>query len=223
MGKISASLLDKHREINVDHDDWYESILDDFVEDMAEKGIRVDRDKIYFGCGYCQSDDCNFAAVVSDEKKFMEVHGLHERYPAVYHFTKFDASAISIHVSLRHHGGSSTSMSTSIDLDFSPDYDSEDLRDAIDAAMYDQCEDPEENGEQLIACEVDVKEIMAGYAYDLHQKLYSELEYQTSDEAVTDTLECNGIYDEEEDDDTDEDDDAEPADHEPEVQVHAVA
>jgi hypothetical protein len=69
----------------------------------------------------------------------------------------------------------------------------------------------------------DVLQICRGYMDELYGELEEEYEYQTSDEAVTDTLECNGIYDEEEDDDTDEDDDAEPADHEPEVQVHAVA
>jgi hypothetical protein len=220
MGTISASLLDKHREINVDHD-WWDFVYEDWFGPNGKckkYGLNVSVIDAEFSGFSCQGDGASFTGSI-EWKPFLEAHPeLRERYRSVMHF--IDEGDIWGTLK-RHTGRYSHSNMVYLDID-----------DAIDN-IYDEDEEPirhfamEELLDQMRTeigdFQDDVLQICRGYMDELYGELEEEYEYQTSDEAVTDTLECNGIYDEEEDDDTDEDDDAEPADHEPEVQVHAVA
>jgi hypothetical protein len=62
-------ILDKHRNWNVDHTEWYDCVYHDFKRDMGAIGIEVD--DIYFSGFSSQGDGACFEGRVQDWPKFL--------------------------------------------------------------------------------------------------------------------------------------------------------
>ena len=185
MTKITDKLIDKHRGDWVD-DCWWEFVYDDFKDDMAEKGLDVDLKKTYFGKMYCQGQGAGMTACV-DTRKFMEAHGLVEKYPHIMMMLEAGGDIASIVQGRDYH--------SVIEIDT---FDRlEDLLDTripiIGLAVEDWDRALEE---EVDAFEGDLREIVDDYNHDLMSRLITEYEYLTSDEYVREMLEEYGVEDE---------------------------
>jgi hypothetical protein len=74
--EIKDELIEKHWDINVDHD-WYQYTYDEFKIEMQTKGITVD--EMNFTGFYSQGDGASFTGRV-DMIQFLKVHGLEEHF-----------------------------------------------------------------------------------------------------------------------------------------------
>lgn len=63
--------IEKHQDINVDDDRWWEFIVDDFVEEM-QKFYGVEETDVAFSGFYSQGDGTSFTGEVGEVKKFLE-------------------------------------------------------------------------------------------------------------------------------------------------------
>lgn len=78
--------------------DWWKDIYEQFTTDCEPKGVRVD-DCQFHGFG-SQGDGAAFTGKV-DVPMFMELHGLHETYPALYLAVVDDGSRIGVRATHR--------------------------------------------------------------------------------------------------------------------------
>jgi len=78
---MNIDLIEKHRDINTEHFDWWDCTYDHFAEDMLAKHITVD--KMLFSGFWCQGDGASFTGHITNSKAFMETHDLTETYPWV--------------------------------------------------------------------------------------------------------------------------------------------
>lgn len=179
-------LIDKYRDINVDHD-WWDFTYEDFTKDMLDKGIDVDQ--IWFSGFWSQGDGACFTGTifVDNFKKFMEVHDLRKEYPATYFFAELGEIGVVIRQSGRYLH--ENTMSISINEDAYNPYEEEDgLRYETYDTMLSLFNDEFSNLEQ------EVSEICRDHARDLYRRLEKEYEHLTSDELVWDTIEANDLH-----------------------------
>jgi hypothetical protein len=204
MGTISAKLLDKYRDIHVEHDSWWLDVYGQWVDTLIEKGINTDSDSMSFSGFWCQGDGACFTGMLNVEK-FMEVHGLTEQYPGAYHFAKRGDLEISLDSNDSRYSHEHT-VSAELRIYERVDYEAAeqgDVRAAIDVALLDAYHEQ--------ACELEkvVNDTCRSYMRGLYHDLEEEHEHLTSDETVTAWLELNNISDEDDDDDEGEADDFE--------------
>jgi hypothetical protein len=193
MGTISDSLLDKHRDINVEGWDWWDYTFDHWIEKLLPLGIRTDATQMQFSGFWSQGDGASFTGEI-DTKQFFDAHPELHKFTAAKHF--IDMSAVSLRIvrgSMRGRWHSSACC-VNLDLDFEPNDDEEDLRNAVHSVFYEQWLNAE--GDDL---ETACNEIVRGYMDALYKDLEAEHEHLTSDEQVRETLEANEIFDDEED------------------------
>ena len=195
MGKISDKLLDKYRDINVEDTEWWDCTYSDWVEKLAEKGINTDADSMCFSGFWCQGDGASFTGMLN-VVKFFEVHGLNERFAPALHFAKRGDFEIALDRNDSRYCHENT-VGAELRMHERVDYEAAeegDARAAIDAALlaayYEQAE----------ALEKVVDDTCRSYMHGLYSDLEDEHEHLTSDEAVTEWLEANEIFDEDEDD-----------------------
>lgn len=87
---ILDNVLEKNRDINIDYDGWYESIYEDFKEDMSLKGIEVS--KIYFSGFYSQGDGAIFEVDRLDIIDFLKANKLLTKFKKLVNEIKKDIS-----------------------------------------------------------------------------------------------------------------------------------
>jgi hypothetical protein len=183
-------LIERHRYINVEHDQWWDCVYSDFKEDMREVGIHVNR--IYFSGFWSQGDGACFEGGFCSSGVYLDHHHK-DQYPMIRKL--MDVGGY-IGTDCKHSGHYYHEHCTS----FSTDHDT----------FYRTVECPTEFHEQIVdswdrqledeveAFEKDVIEQWRTYMRDLYRKLEEEYDYQTSDEAVWDTIEANELDEDEE-------------------------
>jgi hypothetical protein len=184
--ELKQELLERYHDINVDHE-WWDYVYDDFRVDMTTKGIHVE--DINFSGFWSQGDGACFTGAVYVDKfaKFMEVHGLDEKYPAARFFA--DHSDLSLYLSREsHYYCHENTIGVYLRDTTGNPYDEFTTRWEI----YDTMQTLFESEFALL--ELDCEEIVKDYMHGLYKQLQKEYEYLTSEEAVWETILANDLH-----------------------------
>jgi hypothetical protein len=184
-------LLEKHRDINV-HDEWWDGVYEQFIEDCTAKGIAVDthtiktyggsyrpRPSIWFSGFWSQGDGACFAGRIDDWPKFLTAAG----FPGLASLYEKLSHTLCLqwhHSGHYYHSGCTCFVD---DLATENDYDEEEeplLHAAWNVAT--------ENG-SIFEDELEAFiNYIRGLMDDLYKKLEEEHDYLTSDERIVDYL-----------------------------------
>lgn len=178
-----SELIEKYRDINVDHD-WWDCLYEDFKLDMQTKGITVD--EMNFTGFYSQGDGASFTGRI-DMIQFMKVHELEQRYMgAVFFAGQGELWGNILRGSSRYSHENTVSVNLEADTynNFEEDSTRHEVYEAMEEVLDSEWKDLEE----------DVSEICKGYMRDLYYKLREEYEYLTSDEVVWETIVANDLH-----------------------------
>ena len=183
-----TELINKYRDINIDHDDWFECIYDGFKEDMRDKGIEVER--MFFSGFWSQGDGACFEGGFYDTKLFINEHFRSDQYPMIRKLIDEGGSVV---LSCSHRGHYYHENCTSFSLD--ADYLSDVLPnftdfhgvvlDTMDMVLTTELED----------FETISTEIFKDYMRSLYRRLEKEYDYLTSDDAVWEAIVANELDD----------------------------
>lgn len=186
------ALLEKHRNTNVEHVEWWDGVYEQFVESCTEKGIYVDthdvrtvggktiaKHSIYFSGFWSQGDGACFEGWVDDWAKFLVAAG-HPELVDLYEKFTVPLSLRWTHSGYYYHS-SCTSFSSELWAanPYGPDDDV--LQHAAwstvmkDGAIFDK----QENG---------FIEFVRGLMDQLYEDLEEEHDYLTSDEVVVEYI-----------------------------------
>ena len=193
--KQRKELLDKYRDWNVEHSDWWDCVYDNFKEDMAAVGIRVD--KMYFSGFWSQGDGACFEGAVDDWPLFLTNMG-HNDAALIYAAETFDWCFTCCPSNYRYYHHKSVSYGGEINLpdhaddhyfvDRYVEWGPDDIRTAtmmanlckyIFTSLYDEFVTVFEN-----------------HMLDLYKRLYEEYEHLTSNEIILDSLDSNDYLEE---------------------------
>lgn len=185
-------ILDKHRNWNVDHIEWWDGVYDVFKHDMEDVGIEVD--KMYFSGFWSQGDGACFEGRVDDWSKFLASVGY--TCPALISLADSSGWKFSVDHSGHYYHENCTDFHTCIatldchDADdedfarvFSP-YKSEIQTAAWMALIADY---------KYVDLEQEFTEAFKGHMRDLYSRLEVEYDYFTSDESVLESLDANDM------------------------------
>jgi hypothetical protein len=181
-------LIEKYRDFNVEHIDWWESAYYNFREDMKVKHIEVD--DIRFSGFWSQGDGASFTGYIRDNARFFEDHDLGKEYPWITKLMGMGGDfTLKIERTSHHYVHENT---IGVDLIFTTLFSHiieqrDDLRSAI-ADRWDQHLDEE----YASICGV-VTGIVRDYCRELYKQLEEEYNYLTSDEAVWEAIEANEL------------------------------
>lgn len=186
--KRKAQLIEKYRDFNVEHIDWWDCVYSDFTEDMKAKGIEVQ--DMRFSGFWSQGDGASFTDYIIDNIQFLEAHELTESYPWTTKLLEMGGEfTLKIERTSHHYVHENT---ISVDLTypymFSHVLPRDDLRSAI-ADRWDQHLDAEYD----IITEA-ATGIIRDYCRDLYRRLEEDYNYLTSDEAVWEAIESNELF-----------------------------
>jgi len=184
-------LIERHRCINVEFDEWWDCVYADFREDMKAVGINVTR--MYFS-GFCsQGDGACFEGSLVNAQAYLDKHHK-DQYPMVHKLLEHEGE---VYVNCSQRGRYCHQNST----EFWVDSDTltgmlpqpTEFHETIVGQWHDQLSD------EIAAFEKDVIEQWRTYMGDLYRKLEAEYDYLVSDEAVWETIEANELDADEED------------------------
>lgn len=176
-------LLEEHRFINVEYDDWWDCIESDFREDMRKIGINVNR--IYFSGFWSQGDGACFEGTFDNVRTYLDHHHK-DQYPMIRKLLDHGGY---VYAECKHSGRYYHENCTEIIVVASerfyhliecPTEFHEQISDQWDKLLDDE----------LAAFEQAVIDQWRGYMQDLYRKLESEYDYLTSDEAVWEAIEA---------------------------------
>lgn len=187
------ALIEKYRDINVEHLDWWDCIYSDFREDMGVKGIEVQ--DMRFSGFWSQGDGASFTGYIKDNALFLKAHELTETYPWVTKLLGLGGEfTLKIERTSHHYVHENT---VGVDLIFTDMFTHvlprDDLRSAI-AEQWDKLLDAEY--ETLAGT---VQTIIRDHCRGLYRRLEEEYDYLTSDEAVWEAIESNELFEIDED------------------------
>lgn len=189
--------LDNYRDINVEHPDWHDYVIDEFKEEMKEKfGFEVD-DVRYSGF-YSQGDGASFTGEAIDKALFLknalgvtsssdvfdneedseedELRSLIGDLRNIGFDNRERLKADDLYFNVRRQHGSRYVHENTIDGD-------------VDADEWDLDDDDERDFDGFVQdLERKTTEWAREQSRDLYRRLEDEYEAQTSDEAVEDTL-----------------------------------
>lgn len=182
------ALLEKHRNTNVEHVDWWDSVYEQFVEDCVEKGICVDyhnvktmggktvaKPSIYFSGFWSQGDGACFDGHVNDWPKFLAACGRADLVPM---YEKLDCTLV---LSWYHNGHYYHSGYTYFRSDLYVGNPFDEENDVLQYATWDTIT---EGGDIFDALKGDFAGYVRGLMDGLYTTLEEEYDYLTSDEAV---------------------------------------
>lgn len=188
-------LIEKHREINIKHDTWWDSTYADFKSEMAHTGVDVD--KMMFSGFWSQGDGASFTGRISDIKLFMEHHKLAETYPAVMRLLSYDGN---IDLRVVRTGGYShyyhentVAVDTPYNDQFSYLLPTDDPLRAAVVGQWDT-----DLVAEITALEEAATKIIRSDCRVLYRQLEEEYNYLTSDDAVWEAIQSNDLATEEE-------------------------
>jgi hypothetical protein len=182
-----TDFIDKHRYINVDYDDWHECTSDHWVEKLQEQGFH--NVETGFTGFYSQGDGASFTGRLfhTGLVKFMELHGLAQRYPHMFVMAQQQLISYNIYRTTHHYYHEHT---VNIEGELDTIYEPEDETDLRENALYEvYCKAEYE----LTDLARDILETSRGLMQDMYSDLRTDYEYLTSDEAVRETLMINDI------------------------------
>lgn len=193
---MNHKLIEKYRDINVNHEDWHDCIIDYFIGEMEGIGIYIDYKEVHWSGFYSQGDGASFTCRF-DPLTFMTKHHLVDTYPAAAFLATHDLLYItSNRLSSRYSHESTVEFTVSDEGYHGYDEETDDLREAVSIAMAEKFAN-----EELHRLEQEVTDICRGYMRDLYHKLEQEYEDLTSDEQVWETIVANELEEEELDED----------------------
>lgn len=187
---LKAKILEKYRDWNVEHIDWWDGVYDCFKHDMDEIGIDVER--MYFSGFSSQGDGACFEGRVHDWAAFLRSVGYTDA--AIINHA-IDAFALTVEHSGHYYHENCTSFNADLPLPasdadewflehFSPYQDDRhSLHEAVWMAII--------NKYDSSTLEREFIEAFKDHMRDLYSRLEEEYEYLTSDEAILDSLETN--------------------------------
>ena len=183
-------LLERHRYINVDHDQWYDCVYEDFKQDMREVGIHVAR--IYFS-GFCsQGDGACFEGSFDDLRTYLDHHHK-DQYPMIRKLLEREGY---VYVTCSHSGHYYHENCTHFSVEQETFYRLVECPTEFHEQIVDQWDKQLEH--EIDDFERDVIEQWRSYMQDLYRLLEAEYDHLTSDEAVWETIEANELDQEEE-------------------------
>jgi hypothetical protein len=185
-----TELIDKYRDINVDHD-WWVHVTEQFTEDMLDNGIEVER--TYFSGFWSQGDgacfDGNFTGP-EGVKTFMDKHFKSDEYPTIRRLLSLGGSVI---LNVRHSGRyyHENSIRSSLGMDKVSDflYLPTDFHHHIAQTLDDMLDNEASDFED------DCVKHFQTYMRELYKLLEAEYDHQTSDEAVWESIVANELDD----------------------------
>ena len=164
---LKEKVLDRYREINVEDTDWYDYVVDYYIEKLEKMGFEdVD---IKFSGFWSQGNGASFTGSITgvDLVRLLKIS-----VPRII-LKEFDD--IDLVYTIKRHGRYFHENSTHVDYEFE-----------------DSMETPSRIGEQYAEdMEKKLKKWMADYNQDIYRDLEKDYSVQTSDKAVFDTLEAN--------------------------------
>lgn len=206
--KKEEALIERHRDINTDHN-WWECVYENVKEELDEIGFRVD--EMRFSGFWSQGDGACFEGTMSDWAKFCEqVPTFVKAFPFLSEYAKDQNSSYSI----KHSGHYYHEYCTDHDYSSELEYDLDNFA----------------NHEDLTAPEVQMRFALWTKAFaeeggvadwlrdffrdkmrDLYKRLEQEYDYLTSDDVVWESIEANDLDKQDMLDDDEEDEDADDA------------
>jgi hypothetical protein len=161
--EAQKKVIECERFINVDDDFWYEPIIEDYAEQLERLGF--EQVKMWFTGFGSQGDGACFTATVNIEQ-FLRAHGVQRRFRAVINAAKQALLWVTIRHTYRYYFATSTDVQIQYDGD-------QDIDDAV---------------ERLQRVIEDTRKTWGNAIY---KALEDEFFYQTSNNAVQDTLIAN--------------------------------
>lgn len=196
--KRKAQLIEKHRDINVEHLYWWDCVYSDFTEDMGAKGIEVQ--DMRFSGFWSQGDGASFTGYIKDNALFLKAHELTETYPWMTKLLEMNGDfTLKIERTGYHYYHENT---VGVDLTFTSLFTHVLPRDDLRSAIAD-CWDKHLEAEYETLADT-TQTIIRDHCRDLYRRLEEEYNYLTSDEAVWEAIESNGLFEIDEDEDEEE-------------------
>jgi hypothetical protein len=185
-------ILDKHRNWNVDHIEWWDGVYDVFKHDMEDVGIEVD--KMYFSGFWSQGDGACFEGRVDDWSKFLASVGY--TCPALIGLA---CNAWRFSVDHRGHYYHENCTSFSSDMVNPDDFTESELDEFL--VMNSPYDTDIQNaafvailkGYDFANLEDELEEEFKRHMRDLYSRLEVEYDYLTSDESVLESLDANDM------------------------------
>ena len=191
---IKDKILDKYRDWNVEHIEWWDGVYEQFKHDMDEIGIEITR--MYFSGFWSQGDGACFEGGVFDWKLFLTSIG--KACPALITNAEHNNWKFYVTHSGRYYHENCTDFSSAAqhfnhpdNSDASDDEDwlrwcspyKSDVQNAAFLALLRQ-----HNIDDLHA---EFVEVFKDHMRELYKQLEAEYDYLTSDEAILDSLDTN--------------------------------
>ena len=180
-----TSLIEKHRYINVEYNNWWDCVESDFIEDMKQVGIHVD--KIYFSGFWSQGDGACFVGSLDNALTYLNHHHV-DQFPMLRKLIEMGGTvwATSDHRG-RYYHSNSVSINAECEAFWQCANPKSELQEAV-IQRWDGMVDKE-----IVDFEAALAEQWRTYMNDLYTKLEEEHDYLTSDDGVWDTLVANEL------------------------------
>lgn len=188
------ALLEKHRNTNVEHVEWWDGVYEQFVESCTEKGICVDthdvrtvggktvvKPSIYFSGFWSQGDGACFEGRVNDWPKFFAATSHPELIDLYEKLT--DPLCLSWTHSGHYYHSGCTSFSD--ELQVTNPHDEDEDEDPFQHSVWEQVY---KAGCVFDNCLKDFIEFVRGLMDQLYEDLEEEHDYLTSDEVVVEYI-----------------------------------
>ena len=191
-----SKLLEEYRNVNVEYD-WWDSLIEDFAEQLTEVGITADTHEvklmngktrwdpnIYFSGFWSQGDGAYFEGHVSDWPKFLTVLGK-ESWAGWAEECNWTASSVTSR-------GNNMRVNSELGVPENPHDEEED---PLRFHAWNIVNLPPTEAD-LAALETEIESKFEELASKLYNDLEAEYDYQTDDEQVVDWV-LNSLDDEE--------------------------
>jgi hypothetical protein len=185
---MNKALLDNHRYINVDHDDWYEYVHNQFIERMRDE-VGIEVDKIYFSGFWSQGDGACFIGELSDVPRLMAHYNLTPEYPMITKLLEMGGRAqCRIYHRGRYYHDDSVAFNWDIDV-FTDCVALSSLFIELVVERFDILLDPEKD--RFMA---EVESCLKAEMRQLYKDLEREYDSLTTDEAVWEAIVANELH-----------------------------
>lgn len=188
-----TALLEKYRYINVEHNNWWDCVESDFIEDMKQVGIQVD--KIYFSGFWSQGDGACFVGSLDNALTYLNHHHA-DQFPMLRKLIEMGGA---VRATSEHRGRYYHSSSVSINAECEEFWQCANPKSELQEAVIQRWDGMVDK--EIVDFEAALAEQWRTYMDDLYRKLEEEHDYLTSDDAVWDTLEANELIEEVDDED----------------------
>ena len=188
-----TALLEKYRYINVEHNNWWDCVESDFIEDMKQVGIHVD--KIYFSGFWSQGDGACFVGSLDNALTYLNHHHV-DQFPMLRKLIEMGGT---VWATSDHRGRYYHSSSVSINAECEAFWQCANPKSELQEAVIQRWDDMVDK--EIVDFEAALAEQWRTYLNDLYTKLEEEHDYLTSDDGVWDTLVANDLIEEVEEED----------------------